>query len=193
MSGSSEGIGALPSLLCSSAPAAVQSDDCADRVVCLFDELSGRILLYLLAFGLPRQDAEDVVQETFLALFQHLKLGRSRQNLRGWLFRVAHHLALKRRQANRRFNRPENLEEILSSQPDRSAAADVALDMDQRHRRFQGILKALPERDRLCILLRADGMRYREIAQVVGISLGAVSLSVSRTLTRMARSQGETR
>jgi RNA polymerase sigma-70 factor (ECF subfamily) len=193
MSGSSEGIGALPSLLCGSASAALQADDCANRVVCLFDELSGHLLLYLLSFPLPRQDAEDIVQETFLALFQHLKSGRSRQNLRGWLFRVAHHLALKRRQANRRLHRPENLDEILSTHPDPSEAADVALDMNQRHRRFQGILKALPERDRLCIVLRADGMRYREIAQMVGISLGAVSLSVSRTLARMARSQGETR
>ena len=55
---------------------------------------------YALSFGLPPHDAEEVIQEVFLSLFRHLRMGRSRRNLRGWLFRVAHNLALKRRMAN---------------------------------------------------------------------------------------------
>jgi len=54
------------------------------EVIQLFDELRGRLLRYLLGFGVPAQEGEEVVQEVFLALFQHLQRGRSRQNLRGW-------------------------------------------------------------------------------------------------------------
>src|ERR1700690_2838537 len=71
-------------------------------VIQLFDELRNRLLRYLLGFGLPAQDGEEVIQEVFLALLLHLQRGRSRQNLHGWIFRVAHNLGLKRRLAGAR-------------------------------------------------------------------------------------------
>jgi len=45
----------------------------------------------------------------------------------------------------------------------------------------------LSEEDRNCLFLRAEGLRYREIAYVLGISLGAVSMSLTRSLTRIER------
>ena len=72
-----------------------------EEVVCLFDQLRDRLLRYVISFGLSAQDGEDVVQDVFLALFRHLKQGRSRRNLRAWVFRVAHNQALKRRSQER--------------------------------------------------------------------------------------------
>ena len=72
------------------------------EVVDLFDRLRAPLLRYAFGFGLPVQDAEEIVQEVFLALFQHLQRGKSRENLRGWVFRVTHNLTLKRRAANSR-------------------------------------------------------------------------------------------
>jgi RNA polymerase sigma-70 factor (ECF subfamily) len=69
----------------------------AEEVVRLFDQLRDRLLRYVISFGLPLQDGEDIVQETFLALFRHMQLGRSCKNLRAWTFQVAHNQALKRR------------------------------------------------------------------------------------------------
>ena len=43
-----------------------------------------------------------MLQEVFLSLFQHLDRGRPADNIRGWLFRVAHNLALRRRNRTRR-------------------------------------------------------------------------------------------
>ena len=57
----------------------------------------------------------------------------------------------------------------------------------QRQARLLAVLNALPEQDRACLHLRAEGLRYREIAEVVGISLGAVSASLTRSMARMAR------
>src|ERR1700744_3949871 len=65
------------------------------EVLRLFEEFRDPLLRYGLSLGLAAHDAEEVVQETFLALFRHLQQGRSRENLRGWLFRVTHNLALK--------------------------------------------------------------------------------------------------
>jgi RNA polymerase sigma-70 factor (ECF subfamily) len=48
------------------------------------------------------------------------------------------------------------------------------------------VVRVLPETDRCCLLLRAEGLRYRDIARALGISLGAVSLSLGRSLARLA-------
>ena len=50
------------------------------------------------SFNLGAAATEDVVQDVFVALFRHLSLGRPATNLKGWLFQVAHNLALKQRQ-----------------------------------------------------------------------------------------------
>ena len=49
------------------------------------------------------------------------------------------------------------------------------------------VVQALPEQSRWCLYLRAEGLRYREIAEVLGMSLGAVSLSLERSLALIAR------
>src|SRR6202041_2746787 len=81
-----------------SKPSPVEED-----VVNLFDQFRDRLLRYALSFGLSIQDSEEIVQEVFLALFQHLQRGKPRQNLSGWLFRVTHNLALKQRERARRY------------------------------------------------------------------------------------------
>ncbi len=57
----------------------------------------------------------------------------------------------------------------------------------ERHVRLNACLRALPEVDRRCIHLRAEGLRYREIAKVLGISLGSVSACLARGLARLER------
>src|ERR1700753_2630769 len=73
------------------------------EVVSLFDAYRSRLLGYVSAFGITGHDGEEIVQEVFLSLFCHLRLGKSRSNLRGWIFRVAHNLALKQRHANQKL------------------------------------------------------------------------------------------
>ncbi len=48
-------------------------------------------------------------------------------------------------------------------------------------------LRAMPEQDQCCLSLRAEGLRYRDIAEVLGISLGSVANSLERALSRLAR------
>jgi RNA polymerase sigma-70 factor (ECF subfamily) len=160
----------------------VASTALEDEVVELFDQLRSPVLRYLSGLGLPIQDGEEIVQEVFLALFQHLREGKSRGNLRGWVFRVAHNLGLKWREAARRGGGTELTEGV-----DPAPNPEVQLANAQRHGRMLAVLKALPEQDRLCLYLRAEGLRYREMAKVLDMSLGAISISLTRSLARIAR------
>ena len=159
-------------------------------VIHLFDQFQARLSHYVLGFGLPLHDAEDIVQETFLSLFHHLERGRPRWNLNGWLFRVAHNLALKRRMANRSTLIEVDPEELLAQHPDPAHNAEEQLAFTQTQQRLRAVFEALPERDRRCLYLRAEGLKYRDIAKTLGMSLGAVSLSLSRSLARMSRAAG---
>src|SRR5580658_9665324 len=112
------------------------------QVIQLFDELRSRLLRYLLAFGLPSQDGEEVIQEVFLALYQHLQRGRSRQNLRGWIFRVAHNLGLKRRMARTKEAKAVSEEALAATLPDRGENPEEQFLSSQQHKRLQMVLRA---------------------------------------------------
>jgi RNA polymerase sigma-70 factor (ECF subfamily) len=55
----------------------------------------------------------------------------------------------------------------------------------QRQDRLRSVVDALPEMDRECLYLRSEGLRYREIADVLGISLGSVANSLAKSLSRL--------
>lgn len=169
--------------------AEAQPASCEMEVVELFDELRDRLMRYLLAMGLPAHDGEEIVQESFLLLFLHLRKGKPRNNLRGWIFRVAHNLGLKRRTANQiMLHRVVEFDDTL---PEQSARANPNPEEEfgnrQRQERLLAVVWAMPERDLSCFLLRAEGLRYREIASVLGISIGSVAASVARALQRLER------
>lgn len=150
------------------------------EVTALFDLYRAPLLRFLLSLGVTPADGEEVIQEVFLALFQHLQAGKPRDHLRGWIFQVAHHKALKLR---RRKPVP------VVDAADVATPEEQAIEKQQR-RRVAAVIRALPEGDRACLALRAEGLRYREIASVLGISLGSVAAAMARTLERIQGAVG---
>jgi RNA polymerase sigma-70 factor, ECF subfamily len=158
------------------------------EVIALFEQYRNSLLRYAISFGVPAADAEEIVQEVFLSLFRHLQRGRTRQNLRGWIFCVAHHLTLKRRHANQRM--PVASEEqagIAAQRADPGPNPEDAWSEARRRQRLLAVVRALPEVDQACLRMRGEGLRYREIARALGISLGSVSMSLARSLGKLTR------
>lgn len=157
------------------------------EVTDLFDLLRAPVLRYLSSFGLTAQDAEEVLQETFLALFLHLRDNKPRTNLQAWVFRVAHNLGLKRCQWIKRASGGD-IEDFTLTDPAMNPEQLAA--QNQRNTRLLSVVRALPEQDRQCLYLRAEGLRYREIVEVLGMSLGAVAQSLERSLAKLHRASG---
>ena len=152
------------------------------EVTGLFDEYRRPLLRYLLSMGLTVQDGEEVVQEVFLALFQHLRDGKPRHNLRGWIFQVGHNQGLKVRR-----NRSTDALELLEDRADLAPDPEQQATAGERERRIAGVIAALSDQDRACLSLKAEGFRYREIAEIAGISLGSVAGSIERSLGKLTR------
>jgi RNA polymerase sigma-70 factor (ECF subfamily) len=160
----------------------------------LFDRLRERLIGYLVRFSpLTIEDSEDVIQEAFLALHHHLRRGRSRENLGGWVFRVVHNLGLKRAQGCRReLQRNVTLTRATEDLVvDGGLSPEALMAEGQARSKLQAVVRALPEQDQHCLMLRAEGLRYREIADVLDMSLGAVAKSLERSLERIARGTGQ--
>lgn len=155
-----------------------------EEILALHEMYRVRLVRYAISLGLSVSDAEDVVQETFLALFHHLRADKPRTNLAGWLFRVAHRTALKRRASGRAQMANSDDDALLFHAAEGATPEELAI-FDEDHRRLQRIFSVLPEMDRLCLRLRAEGLKYREIAGVLNISLGSVYNSLERSLSRL--------
>jgi RNA polymerase sigma-70 factor (ECF subfamily) len=159
------------------------SDAVQFEVLRLFDELRKPLLRYLTTIGVSYLDAEDVVQEVFLALYRHLIRGKPRDNLHGWVFRVARNLGLKHRNRNAPTLDPASEYPI----PDASLNPEERAFRSRQYEIIRAVVAALPELDRHCLLLRAEGLRYRDIAKALDVSIGTVAQATSRALGRLAR------
>lgn len=150
----------------------------------LYRELRKPLLRYLVCLGLSSDEAQDVVQDAFLSLHQHLVSGGPQDNIRCWLFRVAHNRARNRQQSyDRRFGTQLDLETDSISH---AATPEQVVLEKEKFRRLGKAIRQLTASERECLLLRASGLRYREIGEVLGISTSTVADTVDRAIKKLA-------
>ncbi len=155
------------------------------EVTSLYRELRKPLLRYLVCLGLSRDEAQDVMHDAFVSLHQHLASNGAQDNIRGWLFRVAHNQARNRQTSyQRRFGESLDTEtEFLAE----DASPERRVLEKEKLRRLATAMRALDESERECLLLRAEGLRYREIGEVLGVATSTVGDMVERTVKKLAK------
>jgi RNA polymerase sigma-70 factor (ECF subfamily) len=149
-----------------------------------YRELRKPLLRYLVCLGLSADEAQDVAQDAFLCLHRHLASGGSQENIRSWLFRVAHNAARNRQNRyERRFGAP--LEDGAEFAVDEATPERAVLEKE-KFRSLRKAIRLLTESERECLLLRAGGLRYREIGEVLGLSTSTVGDTVDRAIRKLA-------
>jgi RNA polymerase sigma-70 factor (ECF subfamily) len=136
-------------------------------------------------------DARDVAQDAFVQAFQQLKTFRGQSAFYSWLFRIALNAAASQRRRTRRnvTSIDAAREQTGSDPPDRhpGSAPSHAMETDERRAAVQSALARLPAEFRIPLVLKEiDGMKYHEIAAVVGCPVGTVR-------SRIHRARGELR
>ncbi len=150
-----------------------------------FEELRGPLCRYLMCRGASQADAEDAVQEAFLEFHRHLDNRGDRTNLSGWVFQVArNHLRDDRKSARHRRTVP--LEDAITHHADLRNGPEYGALSRERAERLRSAIEELPEQQRECMLLRASGLRYREIAEIMGINTASVGSLVHRAVARLS-------
>jgi RNA polymerase sigma-70 factor, ECF subfamily len=143
------------------------------------------------------EDADDVVQEVFLAAYQGLAGYRGESSFSTWIHRIAVTRALNHLdRSSERMRRASSPLEAASGGEDRPAPIEVlqdrspsplqALEADELRRRLQKCLSKLPPFLRAAIALRdAESLSYDEIASALGVAIGTVRSRLARARTSL--------
>jgi RNA polymerase sigma-70 factor (ECF subfamily) len=159
-----------------------------DKTLALFDELRAPLLRYVLSLHISRAhkrgDHPGDVPSPFRA-----SQGKSEANLRGWLFCVAHNLALRdlRGQSAHAGSVDSVFNLLAESSEDPSPNPEQRLILGERENRLLDALKRLTEMERQCLSLRAEGLRYREIASVLNIGVTTVADCLRRAIEALQK------
>jgi RNA polymerase sigma-70 factor, ECF subfamily len=139
------------------------------------------------------EEAEEVVQDTFLKVHQNISKFRQQASFSAWVFKIAHNLCmdiLRNRQRKKGFrllsfnpqsNSPEPYEDsieafnVVSQLADPGANPSQSLDLREQGSVVMESLKQLTDTQRTVVVLHdIEGFSYVEIAEIVGISIGTV-------------------
>ncbi len=140
--------------------------------------------LYAVLRRLVRQheDADDLLQESFLRAYQHLEEFDLRRPLYPWLYRIAVNLALSSMR-RRKWQHPAESLDIFpggESDPEESAASS------EFHLALERAIAKLPAEQRTILLLRTrEDMSYQELSETLGIEVGTVMSRLARAREKL--------
>lgn len=129
------------------------------------------------------QMAEDVLSDVFMKLWERRSLLHEVQNLRVYLYTAIKNTALNHRNKQAAFADPEEaLDQVLAAGPD----PENMLISAELLKQIQQIISQLPPRCKLIFqLAKEEGMRYKEIADILGISVKTIDNQLAIALNRI--------
>lgn len=166
-----------------------QTSELQEKVSKVFELLWEPVCRYLILTLIDRGAAEDLTQEVFLRLYTYLEKGQSVENVNAWVFRVARNLAIDHLRKRDPLNlaEPESLEAMATHFANPVPDAEQMVLKGEDRRRFEESLRGLSNHERQCVYLRLEGLRYAEIAEVLGISVGNVSTYLARGIRKLRK------
>lgn len=155
----------------------------ADATRALYERYHRQIFSFCLHQLGNREEAEDAVQGTFLNAFRGLKSGIVPEHESAWVFKIASNVCMTRRRASFRRGRVESASDLQAFQdviPGPKGPGDELMGLSEA-------LHAMPDQQRTAILLREwQGLSYREIAEDMGLTQGAVETLIFRARRTLA-------
>ena len=155
----------------------------------LYGEHYAGLHRYLLRTGCQPADADDYVQESFLRLCRFLEQGHTVHKPKSWLIRVLHNI---RTDDTRREHRVSTraLADLESQIAKALGTAPDAETESLERERLAGLVKAtsrLTGRQHQFLILRAEGLKFREIAKLHGVTIQTVAEACAKATDRLGR------
>jgi len=130
------------------------------------------------------EDRNDLLQEVLLAVWKSIPAFRDQAKASTYLYRVSHNAALLWTRTQKNYRR--RIEAFGAAAPDESATGpDPAT--DERLAQLYAAIRLLKPVDRSLILLSLDGLSYREMAEVLGLSESNVGVKINRIKTQLTQ------
>ena len=136
-----------------------------------------------------REEAEDVVQDTFVQAYMQLSHFQQRSSFYTWIYRIAFNLSVSRRRRRRPQVSVEVGRELAGQEPvDDLDSPPQQLERQERIRLIRVALDALGEEARTILVLREmDGCCYESIAELLNVPVGTVRSRLHRARLQLKR------
>ena len=149
--------------------------------------------VFRLAFRITanEQDAEDVVQETFLKLHRNLDKFEDRSTLSTWIYRIATNSALdlirsrKRHQQGREPENPEGVAAVDRLESSHPAPDRLVLSGELRERVQLALSRLTPAERAAFVLRHFEGQGIEAIAETLGLRQGAAKNTIFRAVSKL--------
>lgn len=132
---------------------------------------------------LSHDDADDVLQNTFIKAWGSIDSFRQESRIQTWLFRIA---------INESLNHLAKKKQVLSIDQEEGSIADTLVsdtyfDGDEVQQQFQAAISTLPEKQRLVFNLKYfDEMKYEDMSDLLGTSIGALKASYHHAVKKIS-------
>jgi RNA polymerase sigma-70 factor, ECF subfamily len=152
----------------------------------LFREHYARIVSMLARLTGDRAQAEEIAADVFHKLAQRPELLAGQDDLTAWIYRVATNAGLD---GLRTSSRRRRREEVAGHDVHAAAPPDALESMlrEERRLRVREVLSCLKPRDAQLLLLRANGLPYRELARTLGVEPGSIGTMLARAEAEFER------
>lgn len=154
------------------------------KFVALYDKYFSRVYRYVVQRVGVRQDAEDLTSLVFIEAMESLDNYREQGSFAGWLFSIAH------RKVVNHYRRPDGEIPLEMADGDELASTTKTLEShvihnERLHRLAQELQTLAPEKQEVLAQRFFGGLKYKEIASVLGKSEGAIKMTVYRALDEL--------
>jgi RNA polymerase sigma factor (sigma-70 family) len=151
----------------------------------LFERYHARLLGFCQHMLSSREDAEDVLQDVFVAAHNAILADSRALNVRPWLYRIARNRCLN----HLRKPVPEGQDSMDIHPHENGASTAERVQNREEFRRLVADVHTLPETQRTALLLReVDAMSYEEIAQAMGTTVPSIKSLLVRARITLAES-----
>lgn len=125
---------------------------------------------------LNHDDADDVLQNTFIKVFQYLKNFKGDSKLFSWMYRIATNEAITF--INSKAKRNGTTSEALQTKIVENLQSDVYFDGNEIQLKLQKAIVTLPEKQQLVFKMKYfEELKYENMSEILGTSVGALKAS----------------
>lgn len=133
---------------------------------------------------LNHDDADDVLQNTFIKVFQYLKGFKGESKLFSWMYRIATNEAITfiKQKAKRNGTTSESMQTRIVD----NLRADTFFDGNEIQIKLQKAVALLPEKQQLVFKMKYyEEIKYEELSEILGTSVGALKASYHHAVKKI--------
>jgi len=161
--------------------------EASELVSSYFDSWYSLVVRYAWRATRDLELAEDLVQEVFLRLYLEVRKGRPIEHPKAWTLTVLRREIGKHRQNSPPQVQYESIEEFDGHVPVPPPAFEPSADDLTR------LVHVLSRREEETVMLRVAGLKYKDIARELGMSINSVSTLLTRALKKLKKAASEDR